>query len=76
MEIDFIYSTIFNFLINLSYTFSALVIAVVSIKIVDKTLLKKLDIEEELKNNNIAVAIFASALIVFVAVVVSVGMRG
>ncbi len=76
MEIDFIYSTIFNFLINLSYTFSALVIAVVSIKIVDKTLLKKLDIEEELKNNNIAVAIFASALIVFVAIVVSVGMRG
>lgn len=76
MEIDFIYSTIFNFLINLSYTFSALFIAVVSIKIVDKTLLKKLDIEEELKNNNIAVAIFASALIVFVAIVVSVGMRG
>lgn len=76
MEIDFIYSTIFNFLINLSYTFSALVIAVVSIKIVDKTLLKKLDIEEELKNNNIAVAIFSSALIVFVAIVVSVGMRG
>lgn len=76
MENDFIYSTLFNFAVGLAYTISALLIAVVSLKIVDKLLLRKLDIEEELKKNNMAVAVFASAILVFVALIVSLGLRG
>lgn len=75
METDFIYSTLFNFSVNLGYTISALVIAVISLKLVDKLLLRKLDIEEELKKNNLAVAIFASSILVFVALIVTIGLR-
>lgn len=76
MESDFIYSTLFNFAVGLAYTVSALVIAVVSLKVVDKLLLRKLDIEDELKNNNMAVAVFASAILIFVALIVALGLRG
>jgi uncharacterized membrane protein YjfL (UPF0719 family) len=61
--------------VNLGYTISALVIAVISLKLVDKLLLRKLDIEEELKKNNLAVAIFASSILVFVALIVTIGLR-
>ena len=75
MENEFLISTLFNFTINLLYTIAALLIAVFSLKVIDKLLLRKLDIEDELKQNNMAVAIFASAILVFVAIIVSVGLR-
>lgn len=73
---DFAYSTLFNFSVNVAYTVAALLIGIWALKLVDKFLLKKIDIEDELKQNNIAVAIFASAILIFVAIVVSMGMRG
>lgn len=75
MENEFLVSTLFNFTVNLLYTVAALLIAVFSLKLIDKLLLRKLDIEEELKHNNLAVAIFASAILIFVAIIVSVGLR-
>lgn len=75
MEKDFFYSTVFNFSVNLAYTISALVIAVIALKLIDKLLLKKLDIEEELKNNNLSVAVFASTILIFVALIVTIGIR-
>lgn len=76
MESDFLYSTLFNFVIGLAYTISALTVAVIALKVVDKLLLRKLDIEVELKNGNVAVALFASAILVFVAILVGFGLRG
>ena len=76
MESDFAFATLFNFSINLAYTVTALLVAVLSLKIVDKLLLKKLDIEDELKNNNIAVAIFSSSILIFIAILVAHGLRG
>lgn len=73
---DFAYATLFNFSVNVAYTVAALLIGIWALKLVDKFLLKKIDIEDELKQNNIAVAIFASAILIFVAIVVSLGMRG
>jgi hypothetical protein len=75
MEADFVYSTLFNFSVSLAYTISALLIAVISLKLIDKLLLRKLDIEEELKKNNLAVAIFASSILLFVALIVTIGLR-
>jgi uncharacterized membrane protein YjfL (UPF0719 family) len=75
MEADFVYSTLFNFSVSLAYTVSALLIAVISLKLIDKLLLRKLDIEEELKKNNLAVAIFASSILLFVALIVTIGLR-
>lgn len=75
MENEFLASTLFNFTVNLLYTLAALLIAVFSLKVIDKVLLRKLDIEDELKKNNLAVSIFASAILIFVAIIVSVGLR-
>ncbi|MFT3931836.1 MAG: DUF350 domain-containing protein [Spongiibacteraceae bacterium] len=76
MDSDFAFATLFNFSVNIAYTVTALLVAVLSLKIVDKLLLKKLDIEDELKKNNIAVAIFSSSILVFVAILVAQGLRG
>ncbi len=42
---------------------------------VDKKLLKSVDIEDEMKKGNIAVSIFASTILIFVAVIVAFGFR-
>lgn len=75
MENEFLVSTLFNFTVNLLYTLVALFIAVFSLKVIDKALLRKLDIEDELKKNNLAVSVFASAILIFVAIIVSIGLR-
>lgn len=76
METDFLFASIFNLSINLVYTIIALFIGVASLIIIDKKILKSIQIEEELKNGNIAVAIFASTILIFVALIVSFGLKG
>ncbi|WP_448555880.1 DUF350 domain-containing protein [Thalassotalea montiporae] len=75
MEFDFLTASFINLLINLSYTFISLFVAVFALIIVDKKLLKGVDIQQELKQNNIAVAIFASSIMIFVAVIISFGLQ-
>ena len=76
METDFLFASIFNLSINLVYTVIALFIGVASLIIIDKKILKSIQIEEELKNGNVAVAIFASTILIFVALIVSFGLKG
>ena len=76
MEKGFVVATLFNLSMNLIYTFAALIIGVLALGTVDKFLLKKIDIQDELKKNNIAVAIFASTMLLFVAIIISFGLRG
>ena len=76
METDFLFASIFNLSINLVYTIIALFIGVASLIIIDKKILKTIQIEEELKKGNIAVAIFASTILIFVALIVSFGLKG
>jgi len=76
METDFLFASIFNLSINLVYTIIALFIGVTSLVIIDKKILKTIQIEEELKKGNIAVAIFASTILIFVALIVSFGLKG
>ncbi|MFN3714742.1 MAG: DUF350 domain-containing protein [Alcanivoracaceae bacterium] len=75
MGSEFFLATLFNLSINLIYTIVALMVGVLALKFVDRRLLDKVDIEEELKNNNIAVAIFASTILLFVALIVSFGFK-
>lgn len=75
MSSDFLLATLFNLSINLIYTIVALLVGVLALKFVDKRLLERIDIEEELKNNNIAVAIFSSTILLFVALIVSFGLK-
>ncbi|HBG61137.1 MAG: hypothetical protein A2Y03_07955 [Omnitrophica WOR_2 bacterium GWF2_38_59] len=76
MEINFIVATGMNLLINLLYTILALFIGVCGMKFVDNKLLKQIDLEKEIKEGNIAAAIFASTLVIFVAIIVAAGFKG
>ncbi|BFM17996.1 hypothetical protein R50073_41790 [Maricurvus nonylphenolicus] len=76
MGAEFFSASIINLAINLSYTIVALLVGVYSLLWVDKKLLKSVDIEEEMKKGNIAVSIFASTILIFVAIIVAFGFRG
>ncbi|MFD1215876.1 MULTISPECIES: DUF350 domain-containing protein [Microbulbifer] len=76
MQTEFLTATLFNLGINLLYTVLAIFVAMVALLIIDKKLLKHVDIEQELKKGNIAVSIFASTILVFVALIISFGLKG
>ncbi|WP_348733546.1 DUF350 domain-containing protein [Rheinheimera texasensis] len=75
MESAFINASLVNLALNLSYTVISLFVAVAALMVIDKVLLKKLDIQQELANNNLAVAIFCSALMIFVALIICFGLQ-
>lgn len=75
MESAFINASLVNLVLNLSYTVISLFVAVAALVVIDKVLLKKLDIQQELANNNLAVAIFCSALMIFVALIICFGLQ-
>ena len=73
---EFFLATVFNLGMNLMYTVIALFIGIFALQIIDKKLLKSIDIEQEIKNNNMAVAVFSSTILLFVALIVSFGLKG
>ena len=75
MQTEFFLGTIFNLIMNLVYTIVALFIGIFALKIIDKKLLTSFDLEKELKNNNLAVAIFSSTILLFIAFIVSFGLK-
>ncbi len=76
METQFILSTLIQLGINLIYTLFALLVGVIALKIVDSVLLKDVDIQKQLQDGNMAVAVFASTILIFVALIVSFGLKG
>ncbi len=75
-ETQFIISSAVSLGINLIYTILALIIGIAGLKFVDNRLIKAMDLEEEIKNGNLAAAIFASTILLFVAIIVSFGLKG
>jgi hypothetical protein len=73
---DFVTVTMINLGINLVYTMVALVVGMAALIFIDKKLLKNICFEEELKKGNVAVAVFASAILLFVAIIVTFGFKG
>ncbi len=76
MDTSFFIGTLFNLGINLLYTVIALMVGVAALKFVDSQLLKNVDIEKQLQDGNMAVAVFASTILLFVAIIVSFGLKG
>jgi uncharacterized membrane protein YjfL (UPF0719 family) len=76
MDFGFISASLINLAINLSYSILALVVGVYGLLWVDDKLLKNIDLEEEMKKGNVAVAIFASTILIFVALIIAFGFRG
>lgn len=76
MDSSFIFATLFNLGMNLTYTILALFVGVAALVVIDKKLLKSTEVEKELKEGNIAIAIFSSTVLLFVALIVSFGLKG
>jgi hypothetical protein len=76
MTVDFLLATFFNLGVNIVQTLIALIVAVLGLQFIDHKLLRHIDIEQELAKGNIAVAIFASTILIFVALGVVFGLRG
>jgi len=76
MESEFIIATLFNLGVNLAYTIVALVLAVAALILIDRVLLRDVDIQKQLQDGNLAVALFASTILLFVALIVSFGLKG
>ena len=72
---DFLDATIISLIANIVFTMVALFAGLLAIKLVDIIIFKKLDIQDELKKNNIAVAIFASSMLLFIAIIISIGFQ-
>jgi len=75
MNTEFFYATLLNLGINLIYTVAALMVGMASLIIIDKKLMKNISIEDEMKNGNVAVSIFASTILIFVAIIVTFGFK-
>ena len=76
MQWEFLTATLLNLGLNLGFTILALIVGVIALQAIDRRLLTRIDIEAELKEGNIAVAIFASTVLIFVAIIVAFGFRG
>ncbi len=76
MKLDFLYATFINLTINLVYTIVALYVSVIALLVIDRKLLKNISLEDEMKKGNVAVAIFASTILLFVALIVTFGFKG
>jgi uncharacterized membrane protein YjfL (UPF0719 family) len=59
---------------NLVYAVVALFVGVLAIRVLDRFLLKKLDLEEEIGKGNVAAAVFASTLLIFVAIIIGLAL--
>ena len=75
MKTDFLYVTIFNLSVSLVYAGLSVVVGVAALVFIDKKLFKKLDFQEEIKQGNIAAAILAATILIFIAIVMSFGLK-
>ena len=75
MDLSYFQATIINLSINLIYTLLTLWLVVMVFLWIDRRIFTKIDFEEEIKNGNIAAAIFVSSLFTFVAIVAGLSMR-
>lgn len=75
MEITSLEQNITFMLLNLGYAVLSLFISVIALVVIDKFIFKNVDFIEEIKNGNIAVAIFQSVILLFIGFVVSAAMN-
>jgi hypothetical protein len=76
MNWQFIEANLINFLINLLYALTALIIGVVAFRLIDHIFFNKIDFIEEIRKGNIAAAIYAGILLLFIAILLGASLRG
>ncbi len=76
MDLSYLTATSLQLGINLVYTVFAIIIGVIALKYIDRWLLKTIDLENEIKKGNIAAAIFASTILLFIAIIIAFSLKG
>lgn len=71
MDTQFWQATAITFAINLVYAVVALVVGVAAFRWIDKRLFPEIDFMEEVKKGNMAAAVFAGIMMLFVAVILA-----
>jgi uncharacterized membrane protein YjfL (UPF0719 family) len=74
MDMEFARASAVTMAINLGYTIVALFVGMVGLLLVDKLLLRKIDLQEEIQKGNLAAAIFAASLVLFIGIVVGTAL--
>ena len=69
MDDQFWKATAITLTINLVYAVVSLVVGVLAVRWIDKRLYPEIDFMEEIKKGNVAAAIFAGVLLLFVALI-------
>jgi len=67
---------IMTMVVNLIYTVLAIGLAVFTVRLVDEKVFTKIDFQEEIKKGNLAAAVLLGAMLIFIAIVVSSGLKG
>ena len=75
MEADFLNATYITLGLNLLFTTITLVVSVLLLLGVDKILLQDINLQEEIKKGNVAASIFASSIMIFIAIIVGMGIH-
>lgn len=74
MGSEFIRSTLVLLAVNLVYAVTALIVGVLAVLGLDRWVFKRIDFQEEIAKGNIAAAIFAGVLLLFVAVIIGTSL--
>ena len=74
MDAQFWKATGITFVINLVYAMVALVLGVVAVRWIDRRIYTEIDFIEEIKRGNLAAAIYASVLLLFVGVILAAAL--
>ncbi|MFH1480745.1 MAG: DUF350 domain-containing protein [Pseudomonadota bacterium] len=69
MDWNFVRASLVMLVSNLVYAVVALFVGLFALRLFDRILLKRIDLEEEIKKGNLAAAIFASTILLFVALI-------
>jgi uncharacterized membrane protein YjfL (UPF0719 family) len=74
MDWSFLGASLLMLLMNLIYAIVALFVGLLALRILDHLLLRKIDLEEEIKKGNIAAAIFSATILLFVAIILGLAL--
>lgn len=75
MEVTTIEQTLINLAISLGYAVVSMLVALVSLYLVDHFIYKNINFIEEIKKGNIAASIFYSVVLLFIAIIISIAIN-
>ena len=75
METEFLSATYVTLGLNLLFTLVTLVVSVVLLIGIDRLLLKEINLQKEIKEGNVAASIFASSIMLFIAIIIGMGIH-